>query len=85
MFMPRSSLKLKVVNPRNDTVSREVLRHKEFEGLVELGRVRDFFICGSLSLKSELGTEWNQTKWNPKAHIHQKNSFQKLYPSSGIK
>jgi DNA-directed RNA polymerase I and III subunit RPAC1 len=35
----------KVVNPRNDTVSREVLRHEEFKGKVELGRVRDHFIC----------------------------------------
>ncbi|KAL1915559.1 uncharacterized protein VTP21DRAFT_6683 [Calcarisporiella thermophila] len=34
----------KVVNPRKDTVSREVLRHKEFEGLVKLTRVRDHFI-----------------------------------------
>jgi DNA-directed RNA polymerase I and III subunit RPAC1 len=37
----------KVVNPRNDTVSREVLRHEEFKGKVELGRVRDHFICKS--------------------------------------
>lgn len=34
-----------VKNPRKDTVSREVLRHKEFEGLVELTRVRDHFLC----------------------------------------
>ncbi|KAF3939943.1 hypothetical protein ABW19_dt0206938 [Dactylella cylindrospora] len=33
-----------VVNPRKDTVSREVLRHDEFKGKVELGRVRDHFI-----------------------------------------
>jgi DNA-directed RNA polymerase I and III subunit RPAC1 len=32
-------------NVRQDTVSREVLRHPEFEGCVELGRVRDFFMC----------------------------------------
>ncbi|KIY44185.1 hypothetical protein FISHEDRAFT_51756 [Fistulina hepatica ATCC 64428] len=35
------------VNPRNlrkDTVSREVLRHPEFDGCVELSRVRDHFI-----------------------------------------
>jgi len=31
-------------NMRKDTVSREVLRHPEFEGFVELKRVRDFFI-----------------------------------------
>lgn len=35
----------KVVNPRKDTVSREVLRHKEFENKVRLTRVRDHFIC----------------------------------------
>jgi DNA-directed RNA polymerase I and III subunit RPAC1 len=35
----------KVMAPRNDTVSREVLRHEEFRGKVELGRVRDHFIC----------------------------------------
>ncbi|PLW36490.1 hypothetical protein PCANC_19254 [Puccinia coronata f. sp. avenae] len=33
-----------VKNPRNDSVSREVLRHPEFEGKVTLGRVRDHFI-----------------------------------------
>lgn len=35
----------KVINPRKDTVSREVLRHKEFEDKVRLTRVRDHFIC----------------------------------------
>ncbi|KAJ3193644.1 DNA-directed RNA polymerases I and III subunit RPAC1, partial [Irineochytrium annulatum] len=34
----------RVVNPRKDTVSREVLRHKEFEGKVRLSRIRDHFI-----------------------------------------
>ncbi|KAF8469557.1 DNA-directed RNA polymerase [Kalaharituber pfeilii] len=33
-----------VVDPRRDTVSREVLRHDRFKGKVELGRVRDHFI-----------------------------------------
>lgn len=33
-----------VVDPRRDTVSREVLRHPEFEGKVKLGRKRDHFI-----------------------------------------
>lgn len=37
----------KVVNARKDTVSREVLRHKEFEDKVRLTRVRDHFICKS--------------------------------------
>jgi len=32
-------------NLRNESMSREVFRHKEFEGCVELKRVRDFFIC----------------------------------------
>ncbi|KAJ2702884.1 DNA-directed RNA polymerase core subunit rpc40 [Coemansia sp. IMI 209128] len=36
--------KAKVVNARKDTVSREVLRHKGFEGKVRLTRVRDHFI-----------------------------------------
>ncbi|KAJ2003477.1 DNA-directed RNA polymerase core subunit rpc40 [Coemansia thaxteri] len=40
----RGVLKAKVVNARKDTVSREVLRHKEFEGKVRLTRVRDHFI-----------------------------------------
>ena len=34
-------------NLRNESMSREVFRHKEFEGCVELKRVRDFFICES--------------------------------------
>ncbi|KAI8060096.1 DNA-directed RNA polymerase [Gongronella butleri] len=34
----------KVVNPRKDTVSRECLRHPEFEGKVRLSRFRDHFI-----------------------------------------
>ncbi|CAB4252081.1 similar to Saccharomyces cerevisiae YPR110C RPC40 RNA polymerase subunit AC40, common to RNA polymerase I and III [Maudiozyma barnettii] len=33
-----------VEDARKDTVSREVLRHDEFEGKVKLGRVRDHFI-----------------------------------------
>jgi DNA-directed RNA polymerase I and III subunit RPAC1 len=33
-----------VSNPRKDTVSREVLRHAEFDGKVKLTRVRDHFI-----------------------------------------
>jgi DNA-directed RNA polymerase I and III subunit RPAC1 len=33
-----------VKNARKDTVSREVLRHPEFEGKVKLGRVRDHFL-----------------------------------------
>lgn len=33
-----------VEDARKDTVSREVLRHEEFEGKVKLGRVRDHFV-----------------------------------------
>lgn len=33
---------------RKDSVSREVLRHKEFEGSVQLRRIRDWFICTSI-------------------------------------
>lgn len=44
-----------IKNPRKDTVSREVLRHPEFEDLVELTRVRDHFICELTSMcKPEL-------------------------------
>ncbi|KAI8926940.1 DNA-directed RNA polymerase [Entophlyctis helioformis] len=35
---------VRVVNPRKDTASREVLRHKEFNDKVRLTRVRDHFI-----------------------------------------
>jgi len=33
-----------VINPRKDTVSREVYRHPEFKEKVELTRIRDFFL-----------------------------------------
>lgn len=39
-----------VADARLDTISREVLRHKEFENKVRLGRVRDHFICKCLSV-----------------------------------
>ena len=43
---PRAGQKKAVVaNPRNDTVSREVLRHPDLAELVRLGRVRNHFIC----------------------------------------
>ncbi|KAI0315367.1 DNA-directed RNA polymerase [Amylostereum chailletii] len=41
-------------NLRKDSVSREVLRHPEFEGCVELARVRDHFI---FSIESESAYE----------------------------
>lgn len=37
-------VKAVVKDPMRDTVSRECLRHKEFEGKVKLGRKRDHFI-----------------------------------------
>lgn len=40
-----ASGRIVVQNPRADTVSREVLRHAEFQDKVRLGRVRDHFIC----------------------------------------
>jgi DNA-directed RNA polymerase I and III subunit RPAC1 len=37
-----------VKKPRKDTVSREVLRHPEFQDLVQLSRIRDHFLCTSI-------------------------------------
>ncbi|RKF56164.1 DNA-directed RNA polymerases I and III subunit RPAC1 [Golovinomyces cichoracearum] len=39
-----------VLDPMKDTVSRECLRHEEFEGKVKLGRVRNHFIFSIESL-----------------------------------
>lgn len=39
-----------VKDARKDTVSRECLRHPEFEGKVKLGRIRDHFIFSVESL-----------------------------------
>lgn len=39
-------------NMRMDTVSREALRHPEFDGCVELKRVRDYFLCKSKTVSS---------------------------------
>lgn len=36
-------------NMRKDSVSREALRYEEFEGCVELKRIRDWFICAPRS------------------------------------
>ncbi|KAG8689420.1 DNA-directed RNA polymerase core subunit rpc40 [Ceratobasidium sp. 395] len=33
-----------VKDMRKDTVSREVLRHKEFDGMIQLTRIRDYFM-----------------------------------------
>lgn len=37
-----------IADERRETMSREVLRHKEFDGMVSLNRVRDFFMCTSV-------------------------------------
>jgi DNA-directed RNA polymerase I and III subunit RPAC1 len=47
----------KVVNPRIDTVSRECLRHSEFDGKVELSRIRDHFICNFLHFSCLVNVE----------------------------
>lgn len=46
-----------VQDARKDTVSREVLRHPEFEGKVKLGRKRDHFIFNVESTGAMLPTE----------------------------
>lgn len=40
---------VRVADARKDTVSREVLRHPEFEGMVRLGRVQDHFLFSAES------------------------------------
>ncbi|KAF9434009.1 DNA-directed RNA polymerases I and III subunit RPAC1 [Entomortierella beljakovae] len=52
VVMENGVKKAKVVNPRKDTVSREVLRHPEFENKVKLTRVRDHFIFNIESVGS---------------------------------
>ena len=44
---PHGTVSIDERNLRRETMSREVLRHKEFDGCVELKRVRDWFICAS--------------------------------------
>ncbi|KAG8747141.1 DNA-directed RNA polymerase core subunit rpc40 [Ceratobasidium sp. 414] len=41
---PQGQKRVVVRDMRKDTVSREVLRHKEFDGMVQLARIRDFFM-----------------------------------------
>ena len=45
---PHGAVSIDERSLRRETMSREVLRHKEFDGCVELKRVRDWFICASL-------------------------------------
>ena len=44
---PHGTVSIDERNLRRETMSREVFRHKEFDGCVELKRVRDWFICAS--------------------------------------
>ena len=44
---PHGTVSIEERSLRKETMSREVLRHKEFDGCVELKRVRDWFICAS--------------------------------------
>lgn len=34
-----------IASARKESMSREVFRHEEFKGKIELGRIRDWFIC----------------------------------------
>jgi hypothetical protein len=40
---------VKVKDPRRDNVTRRILELPEFEDMVKLGRVRDWFVCGCSS------------------------------------
>lgn len=55
---------IKVVEPRKDTVSREVLRHDKFKDKVELARIRDHFICMFSSLFSLLYSTPLLSSWS---------------------
>jgi hypothetical protein len=45
---------VRVKDPRRDTVTRRILELPEFEGMVKLGRVRDWFICARLNPPNSL-------------------------------
>jgi DNA-directed RNA polymerase I and III subunit RPAC1 len=74
---PRTK-QVSVDETRKDTVSREVLRHPEFEGCVELKRVRDFFLCEcgivflslSVQLQRHLPNSARQSTYNRNHSIH---------------
>jgi hypothetical protein len=40
-------------------VTREVLRHKEFDGRVKLGRVRDHYLCTDLASPNSTVVVWS--------------------------
>ncbi|KOS18553.1 DNA-directed RNA polymerases I and III subunit RPAC1 [Escovopsis weberi] len=66
-------LKAVVKDPMKDTVSRECLRHKEFEGKVKLGRRRDHFI---FSIEST--GQWDSDELFLEAVKHLKLKCQKI-------
>jgi len=57
-----SSGEIVVANARKDTVTREVLRHSEFEDKVQLGRVRDHFLC-KLPTSRALSLSCSRADW----------------------
>ena len=66
-------LKAVVRDAFRDTVSRECLRHPEFEGKVKLGRRRDHFIFGI-----ESTGQWNSDELFLEAVKHMKLKCKKL-------
>ncbi|KAJ9142086.1 DNA-directed RNA polymerases I and III subunit RPAC1 [Pleurostoma richardsiae] len=69
----RGELKAVVLDPMRDTVSRECLRHKEFEGKVKLGRRRDHFI-----FQIESTGQWDSDELFLEAVKHLKTKAAKL-------
>ena len=59
-----------VKNPRRDTVSREVLRHPEFENLVQLGRIRDHFLCEFLHRAVDISSHAPQGQLRAQGNTH---------------
>ncbi|KAG6058612.1 hypothetical protein E4U17_007849 [Claviceps sp. LM77 group G4] len=62
-----------VRDPMKDTVSRECLRHAEFEGKVKLGRVRDHFI-----FSIESAGQWDSDELFMESVKHMKLKCKKL-------
>lgn len=44
-LLAQSHVEVDASQMRGESMSREVFRHTEFEGCVELGRIRDWFLC----------------------------------------
>jgi|SRR6267154_6421609 len=67
---------------RKETMSREVYRHPEFEGSVQLARVRDHFLCTYLILVVRVLTDiLDQLTLNPRDFILRNVYYQKQLPS----